>query len=121
MKNQELNSDRSLVPPSWLIKQWSDIWHQAKVKHENLEEFIAANAAHWGADAELKACSKWVYNSEDCHPHAGLHLRTARRPKSINLKEQALTALHAIATGANDTREQLQDLTTIREALERLP
>jgi hypothetical protein len=37
-----------------------------------------------------------------------------------SLKEQALTALHAVATGSNDTREQHQDLDTIRRALEAL-
>ena len=47
-------------------------------------------------------------------------LRAARRPKPPSLKEQALTALHAVATGANDTREQHQDLDTIRKALESL-
>jgi hypothetical protein len=36
------------------------------------------------------------------------------------LKEQALEALHAIAVGANDAREQYQDLDTIRRALEQL-
>jgi hypothetical protein len=36
------------------------------------------------------------------------------------LKEQALTALHAIATGANDTRELHQDLETVLAALEQL-
>mgnify|MGYP003334671994 CR=1 FL=1 len=38
-----------------------------------------------------------------------------------DLKEQALTALHAIATGANNAREQHQDIDTIRRALEALP
>ena len=42
-------------------------------------------------------------------------------PEPPSLKEQALTALHAVATGANDTREQHQDLDTIRQALEALP
>jgi hypothetical protein len=41
-----------------------------------------------------------------------------RNPPS--LKEQALTALHAVAIGVNDTREQHQDLDTIRRALEQL-
>jgi hypothetical protein len=36
-------------------------------------------------------------------------------------RQQALTALHAIASGANDTREQFQDIETIRDALNRLP
>jgi hypothetical protein len=47
-------------------------------------------------------------------------LRAARRPKPPSLKKQAITALHAIATGANDTREQHQDFDTIRRALEAL-
>jgi len=37
-----------------------------------------------------------------------------------SLKEQALTALHAIATGANNAREQYLDIDTIRRALEQL-
>jgi hypothetical protein len=36
-------------------------------------------------------------------------------------RPQALTALHAIASGANDIREQYQDIETIRDALNRLP
>jgi hypothetical protein len=36
------------------------------------------------------------------------------------LKEQALTALDAIATGANNAREQYLDFKTIRQALEQL-
>ena len=36
-------------------------------------------------------------------------------------RQQALAALQAIASGANDTREQYQDLETVRDALLRLP
>jgi DNA repair exonuclease SbcCD ATPase subunit len=36
-------------------------------------------------------------------------------------RQQALTALNAIASGANDIREQCQDIETIRDALNRLP
>ena len=38
-----------------------------------------------------------------------------------SLKKQALCALYAIATGADDTREFYQDLETIKQALESLP
>ena len=48
-------------------------------------------------------------------------LRASRRPKPQSLKEQALVALYAVATGANDIREQHQDFETIRRALEALP
>ena len=36
-------------------------------------------------------------------------------------RQQALTALHAIASGANNTREQYQDFDTVKAAIERLP
>jgi uncharacterized membrane protein len=75
--------------------------------------------AQWGADMELEACCEYMQH-EDFHGFA-TELRAARRPTPPTLKEQALTALHAIAAGANDTREQHQDLETIRRAIEALP
>ena len=80
---------------------------------------VATFAAQWGADAELEACLEWMAGRDWTWTIA--QLRTARRPKPPSLKEQALTALHAVATGANDIREQHQDLYTIRKALEALP
>ena len=84
---------------------------------------IAVKAAQWGADQELEACCEWFqefYETESWVKHDLKHLRTARRPKPLSLKKQALTALHAVATGADDTREQHQDFDTIRQALEAL-
>jgi hypothetical protein len=80
---------------------------------------VFTKAARWGADQELEACVELL----KAHGYKGkaIDLRNARRPKPPSLKEQALTALHAIATGANDTREQHQDFDTIRKALEALP
>jgi len=67
---------------------------------------------------ELEACCAevaWLESSETAK-----RMRERRRPKPPTLKEQALTALHAIATGANDIREQHQDFDTICKALEQL-
>jgi hypothetical protein len=80
---------------------------------------IATEAALWGADRELEACCEW-FICDWTDIETADRLRAARRPKPPSLKEQALTALHAVATGANDTREQHQDLDTIRKALEQL-
>jgi hypothetical protein len=67
----------------------------------------------------------WIgYGDEaDCaDAHAVVdRARAALAKQPPSLKEQALTALHAVVTGANDIREQHQDLDTIRRALEQLP
>jgi len=78
-------------------------------------------AAQWGANQELEACCEWLECDWNENPDCVQEIRAARRPKPPSLKEQALAALHAVATGANDTREQHQDLDTIRQALEALP
>jgi hypothetical protein len=70
-----------------------------------------------GADQELEACVKLLELSDK---NARDFLYSARRPESPSLKEQALTALDAIATGANNAREQYLDFKTIRQALEQL-
>jgi hypothetical protein len=98
------------------VQQWSV---SSPIQHSDeswtYELFIAHQAARWGADQELKACIELQFQDD-----AREFLRAARRPKPPSLKEQALTALHAVATGANNTREQYQDLDTIRRALEQL-
>jgi hypothetical protein len=80
---------------------------------------VFSEAARWGSDQELDACCEWFANEE--YGTAPDRIRMHRRPKPPSLKEQALAALHAVATGANDIREQHQDLDTIRKALEALP
>lgn len=103
------NQEHPITLPKYLLEQ---------LRHNMgtwLDQVTIAYQA--GADQELEACAEWLSERTVC---MGDQLRSARRPKP-SLKEQALTALHAVATGANDTREQHQDLDTIRQALEALP
>jgi len=101
------------IPPSDQLKKWEDKWFN----EEEHADVLLIQAFQAGADQELEACCEWLENQ----PQWMEDLRAARRPQPPSLKEQALTALHAIATGANDTREQHQDFDTIRRALEALP
>ena len=72
-----------------------------------------------GAEVELENCSDWLLMNESSV--SIMNFLDARRPGNPpKLKEQALTALHAVATGANDIREQHQDFDTICKALEQL-
>ena len=111
MTNQQL-----ITPPPELVQQWINEEDGLTAGH------IATLAAQWGADQELEACCEWLVSEGWFkYEHEAVEdLRTARRRKPPSLKEQALTALYAIATGANDTREQHQDFDTIRKALEQL-
>jgi len=102
------------VPPSDQLKKWEDKWFD----EEEHPDVLLIQAFQAGADQELEACCTEVSWQEGSSLAA--KIRAARRPKPPSLKEQALTALYAIATGANDTREQHQDFGTIRQALEQL-
>ena len=113
------NQQHPITPPPELIQQWVDSWYDAKVKHDELATFITTQAARWGADQELEACAKEV--SYWSSKNLADRLRDCRRPKASSLKQQALGALYAIATGADDTREFHQDIETIKTALEALP
>jgi hypothetical protein len=111
-------TEHPITPPPELVQQWRSEWiHNAPGDLDELG-FLTQRGAQWGADQELEACCEWLQDPDlnvDTYK-----LRAARRPKPPSLKEQALVALHAVAAGANDMREQRQDFETIRRALEQL-
>jgi len=113
-----MTNQHPITPPPELRRLWAQ-QAQRLTPHDitGWLDYVATQAARWGADQELEACCHLLrlqgFDVVD-------DLRAARRPKPPTLKEQALAALHAVATGANDTREQHQDLDTIRKALEQL-
>ena len=119
-----MTNQHPITPPPELVQQWTKTarYKQGMAYPEGYEQYeqrLTTLAARWGADQELEACE--MYLAQSPYPSWAKDFRAARRPKPPTLKEQALTALHAVATGANDTREQHQDLATIRKALEQLP
>jgi hypothetical protein len=80
-----------ITPPLELVRQWSleaEEKHQPTVRY-SIVSLLAAKAAQWGADQELKACCElmddWGLEESD--------LRAARRPEPLSLKEQALAKL----------------------------
>jgi hypothetical protein len=108
-----------ITPPPELAAKWvAEIYDHPAVPLHSITLQLVERAAQWGSNQELEACCEWL--SVPC-PSYGRELRNARRPKPPSLKEQALVALYAVATGANDMREQHQDFETIRRALEALP
>ena len=115
---------KPITPPSELVQKWGHDANLSGVPHNDeywaYEQHIATRAAQWGADQELEACCEWLDRNNQWARVDIDELHDARRPKPPSLKEQALIALHAIATGANNARKQNLDFDTIRQALEQL-
>jgi hypothetical protein len=109
-------------PPLDLIKTWMIEYYGGEIPggFAGDEVYLCKCAAQWGADQELEACVEWLDENLPGYDACEGRLRAARRPKPPSLKKQALTALDAIATGANNAREQYLDFKTIRQALEQL-
>jgi hypothetical protein len=112
-------TDHRITPPTELVEKWHDTWIDAKVKHDGLMDWISTQAAQWGADQELEACCKWLFEND--YDVAPVCLRADRRPKPPSLKEQALEALGRFSTNAHTTVYQMQnDFDLCRRALEAL-
>jgi len=114
------NQQHPITPPLELAQQWINEYLNEHPEGVDVEVLVVS-AAQWGADQELLACVNYLKQCASLEEEDVIEFYNYRRPKPPSLKEQALTALHAVATGANDTREQHQDLDTIRQALEALP
>ena len=103
-------TDQHLItPPPELVEKWHDAWIDAKIKHDGLIDFLAAQAAQWGADQQLEADCEWLGDDDD-----SATLRAHMRPKPPSLKEQAL---HILDTHGDLTRAEAD---TIRRALKAL-
>jgi hypothetical protein len=83
-------------------------------------EYIATQAARWGADQELEACCEWM-QKRGLHPEYWRDLRDARRPKPPSLKKQAYDALDTYIYGEPDPKDKERTYNTILRALEALP
>jgi hypothetical protein len=117
------NHSFPITPPPELVQQWvAEIWHEGTPVQVALsDEHIATRAAQWGADQELEACCEVVshwYGDWVNGINLPIMLRTARRPKPLSLKEQALRAISQLENGAIAVGERAD---TIRRALKSIP
>ena len=56
-----MTDQHPITPPPELVDKWRNDWDRAKVKHLSTYAFIATQAARWGADQELDACCKDIF------------------------------------------------------------
>jgi hypothetical protein len=106
-----------ITVPAGSITGWRTLYLETYVGNLSKTEYIAANAAQWGADQELEACCE-ALNEINPGKYWSQRLRVARRPKPPSLKEQALEALVSINSNFHVYGS---DIETIRRALEALP
>ena len=116
-----MTQEHPITPPPELFKQWENDILNERDNVDHVLDCAWRNGFQAGADQELEACCVWLRGNDPYEHDYHQMLRAARRPKPPSLKEQALGALYAIATGADDTREFHQDIETIKTALESLP
>lgn len=116
-----LTDQHPITPPLELRRLWAQ-QAQRMDPHDPVAwlEHVATQAARWGADQELEACSEWLLNSAPWtvdpneRPEWVQTLKRCRRPKPPSLAEQALEACERSAFGIPGDRD------IIRRALERL-
>jgi hypothetical protein len=107
-----MTQQHPITPPPELVREWTQ--NRGYSCADELWDYLAAQAAQWGADQELEACCKWL---PKLPPWSGNDLRKHRRPKPPSLKEQALEAQRRMWSGASNH----DDWDLVRRALEQLP
>ena len=125
------NEQHPIVLSEGLKEEWESEWHHYRGQ-DTYEEFMARQAAQWGADQELAAIFEMVGQQslpEEDRYLDGLtvaSLRAARRPEPPNLKAQALEALDSMSiepcwiNGIDANALVRAKYDTIRRALEQL-
>ena len=89
-----MTNQHHIVPSPEQVDQWFD---DAVQLNSTPKYYIARQAALWGADQELEACVEWFDNQSLVYHRDLEHtFRTARRPKTPSLKEQALEQLRRV-------------------------
>ena len=115
-------NDHPIMPPPELVQDWL-IDGTGK---PSLLNYLAAQAAQWGANQELEACCEWLH-WQNLATHSKLipSLRAARRPKPPSLKEQALALVSndGLKPGEQllSVHLDLDSIEIIRRALGALP
>ena len=117
-----MTQEHPITPPPELVREWSQ--NRGYSCADELWDYLATQAARWGADQQLELDAKWLDHNALNEAHLkvvpmGEVLKEAMRPKPPSLKEQALEALEALPKFA--IQENTDFIRVIRRALESLP
>ena len=111
-------TNHPITPPPDLVEQWRAASSNVPASlstdpggRRDYIDFIATQAAQWGADQELEATLGLM---ETLNIRGVDYIRNARRPQPPSLKEQAL----ALLDKAEDPSWDINDFSIVRKALE---
>ena len=112
-----MTQQHPITPPSELLQLWFEQHHDYD---KGINELLI-EAAQYGADQELQACIEWMtrmgYWGDDGKAIPALY--AARRPKPLNLKEQAMRVLLECGYTLDGRMElEPEDIHIIQRALE---
>lgn len=115
-----MGKQHPITPPPSLVGQWLTEAAELHLLTPSNLDYLATQAAQWGADQELEACLRHL-ESTRCNQIVITTLRAARRPKPPSLRKQAYDALDTYIYGEPDPKDKERTYNTIRRALEALP
>ena len=87
----EMTNQHPITPPPELVSEWTR--NRGYSCPSKLWNYIATQAAQWGADQELEACFSWL--ALNGYGITASRLRAARRPPPPSLKERIAAAITA--------------------------
>ena len=108
-----MTNQHPVTPPPELVSEWTR--NRGYSCSSELWDYLATQAAQWGADQELEACCEWL-DAGLRTPYVAIRLRSDRRSKPPSLKEQALAVLDDYSDLFDGAHQNI-----IRRALEASP
>ena len=113
-----MTNQHPITPPPELVQQWREESSTGELHFS--PQYLATQAARWGADQELDACCWWLNKEINTGWCLDPQLRAARRPQPPSLKEQAQAELDRLIA-LIPTEGAMAMAEPIRRALEALP
>ena len=113
-----MKSDHPITPPPELVQQW---WEQADQYQDDPKtyfDYVATEAAQWGADQELLACGNYLKQCAAWEEEDVTEFYNYRRPRPLSLKELALESVKRFEKSGEFFSDQMRELEFIRKALE---
>ena len=115
-----INQTFPIIPPPELVGQWLTEAADLQLLTPSNLDYLATQAAQWGADKQLEECVAWLDGYER-EGWAAEQMRNDCRPKPPSLRKQAYDALDTYIYGEPDPKDKERTYNTIRQALEALP